>query len=231
MRAKLVSESLGKSPIYNKKEIIDFMLANQEPETIDYLRHEYENLQQDEFKDLAASIGFGPVGKYWTVLDLQKNTNESINEGSNKFRDEEIEQMANQIASIVYITYNGDDVDYEPNEEDTEEVKQIIKKNVDITKLRYVDEDADIDEPLTEDGLDVFGDEEWILNEVPEEDIESLYNAFLKSKFSNENVDDDDDEDTGVLDKRGNVINTGDHVDLDDDDEDEMDRVDREYDD
>ena len=127
-----------------------------------------------------------------------------INEGSNKFIDEEIEQMASEIASIVYMTYNGDDVDYDPNEEDTAEVEQIIKDNVDISKLRYVDEAANIDEPLTEDGLDVFGDEEWIINQVPEEDIKNLFNAFENSKYSNdmgEDVTDDLEDDDDDLDE------------------------------
>ena len=127
-----------------------------------------------------------------------------INEGSNKFIDEEIEQMASEIASIVYMTYNGDDVDYDPNEEDTAEVEQIIKDNVDISKLRYVDEAANIDEPLTEDGLDVFGDEEWIINQVPEEDIKNLSNAFKNSKYSNdmgEDVTDDLEDDDDDLDE------------------------------
>ena len=47
-----------------------------------------------------------------------------------------VEDMAAEIASLVYTTYNGDDVDYEPNDEDTAEVEQIIKDNVDISKLR-----------------------------------------------------------------------------------------------
>lgn len=141
-----------------------------------------------------------------------------INEGKNKFRDEEIESMAQEIASIVYITYNGDDVDYEPNDEDTEEVEQIINDNVDISTLRYVDEDCDIDEPLTKEGLDVFGDEEWILNNLPEEVIENLYNAFSESKYSNHPRDDDeDDEDTGLLDKNGKRLKVGDKFDLDQD--------------
>lgn len=83
MRARFVNESLGKAPIYNKQEIINFMLANQEPETVDYLRHEYETLPKDEFEDLAGSIGFKPIGKYWTATDVYEPveaSNESLNE-------------------------------------------------------------------------------------------------------------------------------------------------------
>jgi hypothetical protein len=73
MRAKLVSESLGKAPIFNKKEIIDFMIAEQDPEIADDLRHEFETVDKDEFEELAASLGFKPIGKHWTMLDLKKD--------------------------------------------------------------------------------------------------------------------------------------------------------------
>jgi hypothetical protein len=305
MRAKLVSESLGKAPIYNKKEIIDFMLANQEPETVDMLRHEYETIPADEFEDLAGSIGFGPIGKYWTALDLQKNTNESLNEnhkqtkpivttvdelftwymgdkrwdedwqttntmtiddkhaqddgnsgkaslaflrnhkdaqikvksidngtfdydiefklnghlvsfqaqnaaldtddsedmyeslneGSNKFRDEETYAKAEEISSIVYDTYNGDDVEYEINDEDIKNLENALKE--------YINERIIIED------IEDLGDADWIIENLSENEIDEIYQSLVEAGFM-ESYDDDDD-DTGVLDDDGNVTEETDY--------------------
>ena len=71
MRAWKVNEGLGKMPVYNKKEIIDFMLAGEEEEVQEIMRKEYETVSSDEFEELAAAIGFSPMGKYWTMLDMK----------------------------------------------------------------------------------------------------------------------------------------------------------------
>lgn len=88
MRARLViEEEIGKPVIYNKKQIIDLMLAGEEPEVQEIMRTEYETADPEEFKELAASIGFHPIGKFWTahdVVDPYDTTNENLNEGKSQ---------------------------------------------------------------------------------------------------------------------------------------------------
>jgi len=69
MRARLVSESI-KPTIYNKKQIIDFMLAGEDEEVQEMMKPEYESASKEEFEELAASIGFKPIGGFWTASDV-----------------------------------------------------------------------------------------------------------------------------------------------------------------
>lgn len=70
MRARFVNEQRDKSTIYNKKQLIDLMLANQGEDCESFMRKEYETADPEEFEELAASIGFHPIGKYWTAENV-----------------------------------------------------------------------------------------------------------------------------------------------------------------
>jgi len=71
MRARLVNEEqIGKPQMFNKKQIIDFMLAGEEPEVQEMMRPEYESASKEEFEELANAIGFQPIGKFWTASDV-----------------------------------------------------------------------------------------------------------------------------------------------------------------
>lgn len=121
-----------------------------------------------------------------------------INEGSNKFRDEETEVKAEEIATVIYSTFNGDDVDYEENDEDQERLEDALDQ--------YFD---------TPDEMEELGSLEFIMQNMTTEEIDEIHQALVEAGF----IEGYDDEDTGVLDQNGNVI------------EDEMNRVDTEYDD
>jgi hypothetical protein len=125
---------------------------------------------------------------------------ESLNEGSNKFKDEETEIKAQEIAEVIYSTYNGDDVDYEENSEDQERLEDALDE--------YFD---------TPDEIEELGDVDFVINNLTPEEIDNFHQILVDAGFIEKYYD--DEEDTGVLDDNGNVI------------EDEMDRVDAEYDD
>ena len=82
MRARLVNEQIGKPQMFNKKQIIDFMLAGEEPEVQEMMRPEYESTSKEEFEELADAIGFHPIGKFWTAETVTNYANESLNEKS-----------------------------------------------------------------------------------------------------------------------------------------------------
>ena len=76
-----------------------------------------------------------------------------------------------QISHAVYTTFNGDDVEYEPNEKDQNELIQLIKLSIDTSDLK--DEDGD---PIKY--FDELGDDEYVENNLTEEQIDLLYNAM-----------------------------------------------------
>jgi hypothetical protein len=78
------------------------------------------------------------------------------------------ENMAQNIASHVYVIYHGDDIAYRPNEKDKAKLKELIKSVIDTS---YIKNDK---------YFDTFGDEEWILNNLTDEEINNLYHTLRK---------------------------------------------------
>jgi hypothetical protein len=92
------------------------------------------------------------------------------------------EQKADKISSGVYITYNGDDVEYEPTQKDIRRLERLIKNTIDTNNLTYKDRDIpdDVAVPLNGD-FEPFGDEEWLLDNLTDEEIDKLYHAMGKT--------------------------------------------------
>jgi len=95
------------------------------------------------------------------------------------------DEMAFQIAQTVETIYNGDDVDYEPNKEDIEQLENIIEETVK-EGLLYLDE---VDEE--EDNLELFSDPNWIMHNIPKNEVRELYRKLVEVGFIN---DDEFDE-------------------------------------
>jgi hypothetical protein len=85
-------------------------------------------------------------------------------------------EMAEDIASAVYITLNGDDVDYVNNEEDEADLSVIIDKalgrHVDVESFDRVEKEGDGE-----------FEEEGILDVYDDSDIEKVYEALADAGY------------------------------------------------
>lgn len=71
MRAKFVNESSGQ--IYNKQQVIEFILSGEDEEVKKVMRKEIATLSKEEFNKIAKDAGLESFGKYWTLDTIQKN--------------------------------------------------------------------------------------------------------------------------------------------------------------
>ena len=83
----------------------------------------------------------------------------------------DIETMAFEIAQVVESTYNGDDVDYEPNEEDIQKLEDALKEY--IFDLRIIEDVEDL------------SDQGWIIENLAEEEISEIYVSLVDAGFIN----------------------------------------------
>ena len=66
-----ISDAIESSnKLFNKKDVLDIMLEEAHESIREFIRPDFENMEDDEFNEKAQSIGLNKLGKYWTYASL-----------------------------------------------------------------------------------------------------------------------------------------------------------------
>jgi len=95
----------------------------------------------------------------------------------------DIENMAFEIAQVIESTYSGDDVDYEPNEEDIATLEEVLEDYVEVDDI----------EEMSEPG--------WIAENFTSDEVSEIYVALVDAGFIDSGDFPDEDNNTFDLDQ------------------------------